>query len=121
MVAYRVLKQDNTPSDRIAFKCPGCNEIHMISDAPGAWTFNGDFEKPTIRASVLVRGGHYAPGWVGPNCWCNWKERYPDDETSFKCTQCHSFVTDGMIEFLSDCSHELAGKTVPLLDFDAEK
>ena len=27
---------------------------------------------------------------------------------------CHSFVTDGNIQFLSDCTHSLAGQTVPL-------
>ena len=27
---------------------------------------------------------------------------------------CHSFVRDGRIEFLSDCTHELAGQTVEL-------
>lgn len=27
---------------------------------------------------------------------------------------CHSFVRNGKIEFLSDCTHELAGKTVEL-------
>lgn len=32
-------------------------------------------------------------------------------------TVCHSFVTDGNIQFLDDCTHELKGKTVPLEDF----
>lgn len=27
---------------------------------------------------------------------------------------CHSFVFDGEIRFLGDCTHALAGKTVPL-------
>ncbi len=27
---------------------------------------------------------------------------------------CHSFVTDGQIQFLGDCTHKLAGQTVPL-------
>jgi hypothetical protein len=27
---------------------------------------------------------------------------------------CHSFVTDGRIQFLEDCTHELAGQTVDL-------
>jgi hypothetical protein len=31
---------------------------------------------------------------------------------------CHSFVTDGKIQFLGDCTHALAGQTVPLEDFD---
>jgi hypothetical protein len=28
--------------------------------------------------------------------------------------RCHSFITDGKIEFLSDCTHSLAGQTVEL-------
>lgn len=28
--------------------------------------------------------------------------------------QCHSWVTDGKIQFLNDCAHALAGKTVDL-------
>lgn len=27
---------------------------------------------------------------------------------------CHSFIRDGQIQFLSDCTHALAGQTVPL-------
>lgn len=36
---------------------------------------------------------------------------------------CHSFVRDGQIEFLGDCTHSLAGQTVPLpsVDFDEAK
>jgi len=29
---------------------------------------------------------------------------------------CHSFITDGKIQFLSDCTHHLAGQTVDLND-----
>jgi hypothetical protein len=29
-------------------------------------------------------------------------------------TRCHIFVRDGKIQFLNDCTHELAGKTVPM-------
>lgn len=29
---------------------------------------------------------------------------------------CHSFVRNGKIEYLNDCTHELAGQTVELLD-----
>ena len=50
------------------------------------WTWNGDKVKPTFSPSIVVQGTK----------------------------RCHSFVTDGLIQFLSDCSHELAGKTVPL-------
>ena len=32
---------------------------------------------------------------------------------------CHSFVTDGRIQFLGDCTHDLAGHTVELPDLAA--
>ena len=31
--------------------------------------------------------------------------------------RCHSFVTDGKIRFLNDCTHEMAGETVDLEKF----
>ena len=31
---------------------------------------------------------------------------------------CHSFVVDGRIQFLGDCTHELACQTVDIPDFD---
>ncbi len=71
--------------------CPGCECVH----GPNAgWTFNGDFEKPTFSPSILVKGA---------------------DGDGAK-TVCHSFVRDGQIQFLGDCTHELAGKTVDLPD-----
>lgn len=35
-------------------------------------------------------------------------------------TCCHSFVQSGRIQFLSDCTHALAGQTVDLPDLPAE-
>jgi len=32
---------------------------------------------------------------------------------------CHVYLTDGMIHFLGDCQHALAGKIVPMVDWDA--
>lgn len=96
----------------LGFWCPGCQEMHVVNSG---WSFNGDFDRPTLSPSILVRGGHYAPGWQGPDCWCNYAARFPDAPApSFKCDQCHSFVRDGQIQFLGDCTHQLAGRTVPL-------
>jgi len=58
------------------------------------WEFNGDVDKPTFSPSILVRHHEWTVEKV-----------------------CHSFVRDGKIEFLNDCTHELAGKTVPMEDF----
>lgn len=103
--------QDN----HLLFFCPGCNEAHQIAFGDGAgprWTYNGNPNAPTFGPSVLVRSGHYVPGHEGEQCWCNWpdKEEFPE----MKCTICHSFVVDGRIQFLGDCTHALANQTVPI-------
>jgi hypothetical protein len=108
----------------IMFFCPGCNENHVIYVEPAAdgrsrplWEFNGNGDAPTFAPSVLVRSGHYVDGNTA-KCWCNFTERFPDAEKApFHCRVCHSFVTDGQIQFLGDCTHALAGQTVPLPDF----
>ncbi len=110
----------------IAFFCPGCKEYHSVhirqSNEHPSWTFNGDYDKPTFNPSILVRSGHYVPGSGLDDCWCNFKERFPDEgEPPFHCCQCHSFVRDGKIQFLSDCSHELAGQTVDMKNAEEDK
>ena len=77
----------------LAFWCPGCDSVHHVNSG---WTFNGDGDKPTFSPSVLVNAGRANP----------------------QAEICHSFVRDGRIEFLGDCTHALAGKTVDLPDFD---
>lgn len=72
--------------------CPGCREYHVIYDS---WQFNGNFDSPTFSPSLRVRG--YS-------------------ETMSKDYVCHSFIVDGVWQFLSDCTHELASKNVSLRD-----
>lgn len=96
-----------------AFWCPGCKDYHQVI----GWQFNGDFDKPTFSPSVLVRSGHYLPEHKGPECWCTSNAaKHADWEPGFECEHCHSFVENGMIRFLDDCSHALKGQTVPLPD-----
>lgn len=83
---------------RVHFWCPGCDDAHgVVVETPEAWGFNGDLERPTFTPSVLVRYGHLPAG--GP---------MGTDPV------CHSFVTDGRIQFLGDSTHALAGQTVDL-------
>lgn len=86
------------------FRCPGCKTAHTVNTNPGGWGFSGSVEAPTFTPSVLVT--HPA---------------HPDATEEFKEwrteRRCHSFVTDGRIQFLSDCTHELAGQTVDLPDW----
>jgi hypothetical protein len=88
-------------------ECSGCKSHHVIyvrqtryGKSGPVWQFNNDLEKPTFNPSLLVR----------------WEEG-----ENFEKRVCHSFIRDGRIEFLSDCTHELAGKTVELPDMDEER
>ncbi len=81
---------------------------HLILNFPGPlpnriipltgdhkWAWNGDTEKPTLSPSILTRGEDADGKHV-----------------------CHSFVREGKVEFLSDCSHEFAGQTLDLLEVE---
>ena len=102
--------------DQLGFWCPGCEEMHVVRvpPHPHAWGFNGDYDRPTFTPSVLVTSGHYAPDWDGKACWCTYYRDHPDADVDFVCYRCHSYVTDGKIQFLGDCTHALAGQTVEL-------
>lgn len=93
MRAKLVTNVDGTPYG-IRWDCPGCGDPHVVpTTGPKAWGFNGDFERPTLTPSVLSR-------------WCN-----ADDVVE---QVCHVFIREGHIQFLNDCTHALAGKTVEM-------
>lgn len=103
----------------VEFHCPGCNEQHLIyinsasTYNPTTWWWNGSFESPSFQPSVLMRSGHFVPGCDPSHCWCTYKREHPDENCP-SCSVCHSFVVDGKIQFLGDCTHALAGQTVEL-------
>jgi hypothetical protein len=78
-------KIDTLTKDTWIFYCPGCKCHHMFDKR---WKFNGDFEKPTLKPSYLVKSP----------------------------TRCHSFITEGKITFLKDSKHLLSGMTIGLPD-----
>lgn len=94
---------------RFLFECPGCNHPHLyfvksphwLKDSQG-WFFNGDIENPTFTPSLLNRWGKHADP--------NYIESGFENESGI----CHLFVTNGMIEYCGDCTHELSGQTIPL-------
>ena len=98
---------------KVAFFCPGCRRMHAVNVAGGpgpSWGYNGDPEKPTFMPSVLVT-------WSEPSdVEAEW-----DDPTKDQPRVCHSFVTDGRIQFLGDCTHSLAGQTVDLPEFPHQR
>ena len=73
------------------FWCPGCKHHHFVKRS--IWKL--DIKENTISPSVLVR----CPD--------------PDNHGTFL-SVCHTFVRNGQIQFLNDCTHVLAGQTVPM-------
>jgi hypothetical protein len=72
--------------------CPGCGQSHiwqMDSTTGSNWEFDGNFEAPTVSPSILthIRGDK----------------------------SCHVFIKAGLIEFLADSWHHLAGQKVPMV------
>lgn len=103
-------------SGRLAWFCPGCNTTHEITtEGTNAWGWNGDAERPSFSPGVLVTTGHHSQFRTpGSGCWCDYRARYPLERDVPECYRCHSYVTDGAMQFLSDCSHDLRGQTVPI-------
>jgi uncharacterized protein DUF6527 len=100
----------------LTFFCPGCKDWHSVD--PKRWTWNGDAERPTFNPSLLVRSGHYIPGHAG-TCWCDYHREAERGTPGYDlpaptCYVCHSFIRDGQIQFLGDCTHSLAGQTAPI-------
>ncbi len=93
MAKFHYMIFSKEPEDiRYVFYCPGCKCGHYVrtKGQQPVWQFNGDVNKPTVNPSILVQSAN----------------------------RCHSFVRDGLIRFLDDCSHELKGQTVEIPEFD---
>ena len=109
---------------RVAFLCPGCGERHQVTvDAASSgpvWGYNGNPDAPTFTPSILVRGVRIDGGDAEIDRIID-TYKLPEDRKKMLAdrrinTVCHSFVTDGRIQFLGDCTHALAGQTVDLPD-----
>ena len=84
----------------LMFWCPGCDAPHQVWVGDGAgprWGWNGSGDAPTFTPSILVT-------WPA-------NPRAADEFAEWRTERkCHSFVTDGRIQFLDDSSkHSLRG------------
>ena len=101
------MKLHRMDANHLAFHCPGCEGGHMVrvsGDHP-VWGWNGSMDAPTFTPSILVR---YP---ANPNALEEFKEWRTE-------RRCHSFVTNGNIQFLQDSTHKLSGQTVPIPDWE---
>ena len=86
--------------------CPACGFEHSFSvDLEGhglhvgdTWSFEGDYENPTFSPSML-------------------SNRDKDDKHK---PICHSFLKNGVWEYLKDCTHEMAGKHISMIPIDPD-
>lgn len=109
----RVLR--SAEGDGLLFHCLGCNMLHQVKVGEGAgprWGWDGNVDAPTFTPSVLVSWHHWMPSAEDPEVAA--KIQRGEIVQTQEQRVCHSFVRGGRIEFLSDCTHALAGKTVDL-------
>lgn len=86
--------------------CPACDDAVRVTDG---WGWNGSLEKPTFTPSIKITGVQWAmdQGFFKPN--------HPLVPAGKK-TICHSFLTDGIWNFLADCTHQHAGESMPMVE-----
>lgn len=123
---YTMHHNDKPVEVGYVFHCIACRYDHHLRIAvspdrpppawdPGRkewplWGFNGNTEAPTFTPSLLIfhTRGHYDDKGV----WIPGPERIVD---------CHLIITDGQIQYCSDCPHDYKGKTVPMQDYSNEE
>jgi len=81
----------NNTSIRWLFECLACSCCHYINHT---WTITGPEDSLTVTPSIFVN-----------------KDRVNPDAHA-----CHLFIRDGKIQYLEDCSHEYAGKTIEMVN-----
>jgi hypothetical protein len=83
-----------------AFYCPGCGYLHSFrvngDKSRPQWSWNGSVDRPSFTPSLLVN-------------------------KDFPAQRCHLYMTDGKIQFLADCFHELKNATVEIPDWDSRR
>lgn len=95
----------------LKFCCPGCvaerraagweqyEGLHLlpvnaIEDiGKPSWDFDGNLEQPTLSPSIITKS-----------------------KIGTKNTVCHSFLKQGVFQFLTDCTHPLANRHVAIPD-----
>ena len=99
MAKIHEIRGGNGDGKLFVFHCPGCRYDHPfhtggITANHPQWQWNGDLERPTFTPSLVV---------------------FKDDPAR----RCHSFVTNGSIQFLSDSHHDLKGMTVEIPEYES--
>lgn len=86
--------------------CLGCKElheyhVHKLRSNGARWSFNNNLDSPSFQPSMNIK--------IGP-----WPKDNPNDPDDISI--CHYYITDGNIQYLTDCTHEYKGQTITLPD-----
>lgn len=93
---------------RLFLWCPACDDSHPVNiKGEPTWEWDGNLDAPTISPSIKVTGKQWSEGdaFYRPGHF-----NVPRGGQ----TICHSYVRAGRWKFLGDCTHGMAGQTVPL-------
>lgn len=120
-----------------SFHCPGCNESHQYttevddlkiqtdpefevyrSNRFPRWSFDNNLDDPTFTPSLLCTSIRHRTMTdeelkVYDQLVADKGHRAALQDPRFRHV-CHLFLTKGRLQFLSDCTHPLAGQTVDL-------
>lgn len=98
---WRVHRYEHEGKQKLSiwFFCPSCEKLHGLDEG---WGFNGDWHNATFTPSYLT--------WNDPNPAAK-PGRFRDG------WRCHSYIKNGHIEFLSDCTHAHANETMLIPEF----
>lgn len=95
------MKSVLTADGTMLWYCPGCECDHGVPVIGGrVWAWNKSTNCPTLSTSILVYAHDISPPFKPQ-------------------PRCHCFMKEGQLQFLDDCGHKLAGKTVPMVDYDS--
>jgi hypothetical protein len=103
----KITKVEVENGARVAqFFCPGCRAWKTLwlkpeqSPSGYSWDFNDNIMEPTFYPSIAHSE----------------KVKVASGETFER--RCHAWIKDGVIQFLGDSTHELAGQKIPMIQLE---
>jgi len=111
-VYVRVMRDSRTGHRSCWMWCPACQDtVRLPVDGEGAWGWNGSLTSPTFSPSIKIGGTQWPKEGIGHEFRREAHDRVePGGEIV-----CHSYLVDGVWDFLQDCTHGKAGEKVPMV------